>query len=155
MPAGGQRSSARTPKDRTPFRGAAGPGPPGRSGDAWRATCRWLTGAAVSGGGDPDTSGSATLVVDRAAKTLCYSLSWSSVDGTVTAAHVHQAPAEQVGPHVVDLFNGASLPGTGSASGCVAVTAAQIATLVRSPSQFYVNLHSTSYPSEALRGQPG
>lgn len=114
-----------------------------------------LTGSEVSTGGDLQATGSASLVVDKPAKQLCYTISWSNVTGSVTAAHLHSASAGQVGPHFLDLFNTASYPGTGSVTGCVAATQSQLSALVKTPSNYYVNLHSTAYPSGALRGQLG
>lgn len=114
-----------------------------------------LTGAAVPTGGDPDGTGTARLFLDSVAGRACYVLSWDSVDGTVDAAHIHNAPAGQVGPHAVDLFNSASHPGTGAAKGCRAASPSQLSSILAAPAQYYVNLHSTSFPLGALRGQLG
>ncbi len=114
-----------------------------------------LNGAEVPTGGDRDATGFATLVIDKSAKSLCFNLNWSAVDGTVTATHVHVAPVGQVGPGFVALFGGMTFGGTDSATGCVPVTSSQISALTKTPSNYYVNLHSTTYPDGAIRGQLG
>lgn len=112
-----------------------------------------LTGGAVPSGGDPDATGTARLFLDTVTNQVCYHLTWADVDGTVDALHLHNAPAGQTGPHFVDLFNSAALSGTGSARHCVFSTAPQIAAILATPADYYVNLHSTDFPAGALRAQ--
>ena len=109
------------------------------------------------GPGDPNATGFATLRLNQGRMRVCYTVNWANVDGTVFAAHIHRAPAGSPGPVVVDLFVGATHPGTGSASGCTQNVSAELIKEIRkNPSAFYVNVHSTpNFPGGAVRGQLG
>lgn len=130
--------------------GAAGAGDGGRPLSATP-----LTGAQESPGpGDPDASGTADVVLNQGARTVCFELTWADVDGTVTDSHIHRAPAGVAGPVVVPLFVSRSFAGTDAASGCTEnVSAALIKEIRKSPSGFYVNVHSSVFPAGAIRGQ--
>jgi hypothetical protein len=114
-----------------------------------------LTGAAEAPGpGDPNGTGTASIQLNQGQGTVCFSLSWQDVDGTVFAGHIHVAPAGSPGPIVVPLFSG-SFAGTDSVSGCVEnVDPALIKAIRQDPAAYYVNIHSTpDFPAGALRGQ--
>lgn len=114
-----------------------------------------MTGAEEAPGpGDPDASGTAHFTLNQGEGVICFDLSWADVDGTVTAAHIHEAPAGDPGPVVVPLFSG-SFSGTDSASDCVDVDSALVKAIRKDPSAYYVNVHSTSFPPGAVRGQLG
>jgi hypothetical protein len=114
-----------------------------------------LTGAQeVPGPGDPDASATATISLNEGQGTVCFSLSWQGIDGTVVAAHIHAAPVGVAGPVVVPLFVGASFAGTDSASGCVENVDQDLIKAIRqNPELYYVNIHSTVFPAGAVRGQ--
>ena len=108
------------------------------------------------GPGDPDATGTATILLRPGHRLVCFELSWSNVgDGedTVTAAHIHQAPAGEPGPVRVALFTGESFEENDSASGCVTASSRQIASIIANPERYYVNVHSEDYPGGAIRGQ--
>jgi hypothetical protein len=97
--------------------------------------------------GDPDGSGTATLFINPGQKRVCYEITLNNVEG-VTAAHIHEAPAGRNGPVVIGLFmNGGPL------TGCADATSRQLAEIISKPSDYYVNVHSTSKPAGAVRGQ--
>jgi CHRD domain len=129
--------------------GAAGAGDGGRSLSATP-----LTGAQeVPGPGDPDASGTADIVLNQGKRTVCFTVTWANIDGTVTASHIHRGAAGVAGDIVVGLFSG-SFSGTDAASGCVEnVAAALIKEIRQRPSAFYVNVHSDVFPAGAIRGQ--
>ena len=104
--------------------------------------------------GDPDATGFARLRLNSGQRTVCFNVSWADVDGTVTASHIHEAPAGAAGPVVVLLFQG-EYAGTDSESACVSSTRAQIKEIRENPTDYYVNVHSTSFPGGAIRGQLG
>ena len=116
-----------------------------------------LTGAAEAPGpGDADATGQAEITLNQGKGEVCFQLSWANVDGTVFAAHIHEAPAGSPGPIVVPLFTGASFPGTASDSGCVGADAELIKAIRKDPSAYYVNVHSSpNFPGGAIRGQLG
>ena len=114
-----------------------------------------LTGAEEAPGpGDPDASGVAKLRLNSGKRTICFNVSWTDVDGTVTASHIHEAPAGEPGDVVVLLFEG-DHAGTDSESGCVTASRALIKDIRSNPSDYYVNVHSTDFPGGAVRGQLG
>jgi hypothetical protein len=116
-----------------------------------------LTGAAeVPGPGDADASGVVSISLNQGLGEVCFTLSWQNIDGTVVAAHIHEAPAGVAGPVVVPLFTGAAFAGTDSASGCISgVDEALIKDIRQNPEDYYVNVHSTVFPAGGIRGQLG
>jgi CHRD domain len=132
---------------------------PGAAGaaDGGRPFATDLTGAAeVPGPGDPDATGDAALTLNQGMSTVCFDLSWADIDGTVFAAHIHEAPAGEPGPIVVPLFEG-SFAGTDAVSDCVEdVDAALIKAIRQDPTEYYVNVHSMpGFEAGAVRGQLG
>jgi CHRD domain len=114
-----------------------------------------MTGAEEPGGGDADATGVARFRLNAGQKTVCFDLSWADIDGTVFAAHIHEAPPGEAGPAVVPLYEG-EYAGTDSESACVTSTRALIKDIRATPSDYYVNVHSTpDFPAGAIRGQLG
>ena len=114
--------------------------------DGGRPLNATLTGSAERPGpGDPDGSGQASIKVNAGQARVCYEVSVSQI-GTPTAAHIHLGSADVAGP-VVATFN----PPTGS--GCVDVTKELAQAIIKSPSDYYVNVHNVEFPSGAVRGQ--
>ncbi|MGH3872944.1 MAG: CHRD domain-containing protein [Pseudonocardiaceae bacterium] len=118
----------------------------------------------VPDGGDRGGRGFARLVFDEDRERACYFIGWRGLEGDVTAAHLHFAPRDETGPHAVDFFNGERFDGDRDGTyGCVRVrddrdprgmTAREkIRDIIDNPEDFYVNVHTTSYPDGALRGQ--
>jgi CHRD domain len=113
-----------------------------------------LTGSEIPEGGDPDGQGSATLDLKPQEQTACYTINWSRLRGDVTALHLHAAARGNEGPHAIDFFNDQHFPGEQSnASGCVPATRDKINAVISHPVDYYLNVHSTTYPKGALRGQ--
>jgi hypothetical protein len=116
-----------------------------------------LTGAEEAPApGDPNATGQADLRLNQGQNRVCFDLSWSDVDGTVFAAHIHVGPPGVAGPIVVGLFEG-SFTGTDSVSSCVEdVDAGLIKDIRQNPADYYVNVHSTpGFEGGAVRGQLG
>lgn len=101
--------------------------------------------------GDPDAVARMILIVIPARDTVCYLTKWTGIDGTVTAAHIHEAPVGVAGPVVVTLFTG-TFGSSDRTRGCVSANGLA-AEIVANPSAYYVNIHSTVYPAGAVRGQ--
>ena len=97
--------------------------------------------------GDPDGTGTATLFINPGQKRVCYDITLTDVE-SVTMAHIHNAPAGQNGGIYIGLFMG-----DGPLEGCVAATSRQLAQIIAKPAGYYVNVHSTSRPAGAVRGQ--
>jgi hypothetical protein len=105
-----------------------------------------LTGAQEVPPADPDATGTAIIVVVPAIDMVCWHLDWDDIDGAVTAAHIH-------GEAAVGFNAGVRVPlsVTGRAQGCVTDSDADLIAL--NPSNWYVNIHSETYPGGAIRGQ--
>ncbi len=124
--------------------------------DGGRPLTTTLTGAAeVPGPGDPDASGVASLRLNPGQGVICHEISWENVDGEVFAGHIHVGSAVEAGPVVVTLFTG-TFAGTDSASACVSADRELILAILKSPENYYVNVHSRpNFPGGAVRGQLG
>jgi hypothetical protein len=101
--------------------------------------------------GGPGT-GTATITIDRNARTVCYAITTQNVALPLLAAHIHEAPAGQTGPVVVPLFT--SPVNSAAASGCVTdVDKNLLKDILRNPEEYYVNVHNATFPNGAVRGQ--
>ena len=120
-----------------------------------RSFATTLTGAAeVPGPGDADASGTAFITLNQGQGEVCFDLSWTGIDGTVTAAHIHIGSATEAGDVVVPLFTDAALSGTDTASDCVSGVSKELIKAIRqNPENYYVNIHSSVFPAGAIRGQ--
>ena len=108
-----------------------------------------LTGAAeVPGPGDPDGTGTATLTVNPGLGQICYELTVSGI-APATAAHIHVGPVGVAGPVVVAL----EPPTDGTSSACAEVDRELALAILKSPSDYYVNVHNAEFPAGALRCQ--
>ena len=101
--------------------------------------------------GNPDGSGSATIVVDPTEGTLCWELSAEGI-GAVLQSHIHVGAEGESGdvvvPFDVDGFEDTS-------EGCIEPMedAAALQAIVDDPAGYYVNLHTEDFPGGAIRGQ--
>jgi hypothetical protein len=111
-----------------------------------------LSGAnEVPGPGDPDATGAAKVAANIGQRRICFDLSIANVTD-VTAAHIHKGAVGVAGPVVVPLT---PLPAVGeTAHGCVnGLDKALVKDILKHPSDYYVNVHSSDYPAGAARGQ--
>ncbi|PZS40370.1 MAG: hypothetical protein DLM62_03220 [Pseudonocardiales bacterium] len=122
-----------------------------------------LTGHEVPGEGDHNGQGYARLDLNPEHETACFVITWRRIDGAVTALHLHAAHHGGQGPRWIDFFNDKHLAGAGNTvSGCVHVDGShgmsprdKIQAVIKDPSGFYLNVHSTEFPDGAIRGQLG
>jgi hypothetical protein len=105
---------------------------------------------------DPATKaarGSAVFhITDATAGTVAYKLVAKGLPGDLTAAHIHQAPAGTPGSIVQPLDLN-----TGAKSGVIGrgtfTNPNLVAALESSPSDYYVNVHTSVCQSGVIRGQ--
>jgi hypothetical protein len=101
--------------------------------------------------GDEDGSGSATIVLDPAEGTACWTLEVADIE-PVTQSHIHVGAEGESGDIVVNL----DVDGfEGSSEGCgePMEDAAILQEIVDNPAGFYVNVHTEDFPAGAIRGQ--
>ncbi|MCA1694792.1 MAG: CHRD domain-containing protein [Actinobacteria bacterium] len=114
----------------------------------------YLRGSDLRDGGDPKGWGMARLDLNPEKETVCYDLTWTSLDGVVTAFHLHAAPRRSDGAHWIDFFNDRKLDGKRNAtSGCVHSPRGKILDVINGPSNYYLNVHTTAHKEGAIRGQ--
>jgi len=110
-----------------------------------------LTGAAeVPGPGDVDGKGKAILELDPANDRLCVKLRVEGIDAA-TMAHVHVGVVGSAGDAVVKL----DPPTKGSSTSCKQIPPEVTAGLLKTPANYYVNVHNDAFPNGAIRGQLG
>ena len=125
------------------------------STNATRVYLVLMTGAQEAPGpGDPDASGEAILIVNPNNDTVCFLMRWRDINGTVSAAHIHNGAAGSPAGVVVPLFTG-PLDGTDMIRGCVPDNGWSDE-INENPPGFYVNVHSLpDFAGGAIRGQLG
>jgi len=101
------------------------------------------------GAGDPDGFGSASFTFDG--DRVCFGITVANLDAPVMA-HIHRGGRSVNGPVVVPLTQPAT-GDPGASSGCVAIDVALAAEIQANPRGFYANVHTTAFPSGAVRGQ--
>jgi CHRD domain len=97
---------------------------------------------------DLDGSGSFSATVNPGLGKLCYKLTVSNI-ATPLAAHIHEAVAGVNGPVLITL----ATPTSGSSEACVEVSREQALEFIKTPSDYYVNVHNADFPGGAVRGQ--
>jgi hypothetical protein len=130
---------------------------PTRGGRRVDATLTPVAGTGVTGGG------SFTVRAVPGRETVCWTLTISNLApsaGPVTMAHIHgPRPSTAIfigltlSPTQLASLN-ASLSSTGRAtvSGCETADRAKVRQLLRNLDDFYVNVHTTTFPNGALEG---
>lgn len=112
------------------------PGTQGTQGVKLTANLQPVTGASGSG--------TATVTIRLGAGSLCHTLTVTGLTN-VTAAHIHRG---STGAIVVPL----TTPTTGSSSGCGTVAKPLLQEILSSPGDFYVNVHTSTYPGGQVQG---
>jgi hypothetical protein len=97
--------------------------------------------------GSPKASGTATIVLNSKTGKVCWTFKVKGLD-TVTAAHIHKAPKGKSGNVVIPFFAGKP-----KAAGCVSASKSLVAAIDKTPTAYYVNIHTVKYPAGAIRGQ--
>ena len=110
-----------------------------------------LSGAAeVPTAGDPDGTGTATVNLDVTKREVCYEVAVQKIDRPV-GMHIHEGERGKNGDIVVPLNTPTASDTT--TKGCTNVDATLIGRITATPGNFYVNVHTQTYPQGALRGQ--
>lgn len=100
--------------------------------------------------GDPDGSGTASVVIDPAAGTACYKITVENI-AAATASHIHAGAAGTAGSVVVPLDTDGF---EGSTEDCAeGQDAAALQAIIDDPGSYYVNVHTADFGGGAVRGQ--
>lgn len=94
--------------------------------------------------GDPDGRGLAGIVIVPSRDLVCWAISWRNLD-TVTLAHIH-GPADKAHAAGILVDFTASIR-----AGCVVDSDADA--IAANPEMYYVNVHTSTFPAGAIRGQ--
>ena len=110
-----------------------------------------LSGSAeVPTPGDPDGTGTATFNLDVSKTEVCYDVRVQRIDRP-TGMHIHEAEVGKAGGIVVPLTTPTGTDTT--TTGCANIDATLLGRMAARPGDFYVNVHTDTYPQGALRGQ--
>jgi len=112
--------------------------------------------AALFGGNETPPNSSpgygAAAITFHGTSRICFAIVVDRI-GVPNGAHIHSGRAGIAGPIVVPL-TAPSGGNPGASSGCVNLTDTTLAAKIRnSPSDFYVNVHTGTFPSGEIRGQ--
>jgi hypothetical protein len=99
--------------------------------------------------GDLNGLGGFTAVIDKGR--LCFGITVRGLDAPV-AAHIHRGGPKVMGPVVLPLTQ-PTAGDPGASSACVDVQESLASALLKTPSRFYVNVHTGPFPNGAIRGQ--
>jgi hypothetical protein len=110
-------------------------------------------------GADPEGTGTAVIRVNPGTQEVCYTINVSGI-GTPTepaaglgAAHIHDVAT---GGIFVDLETNWTATATGfMTSGCTTADREDLIALLLDPSAYYVNIHTTEFPTGAIQGSLG
>ena len=108
-----------------------------------------MTGAAETPPGAPNGTANALVTLSSKLAKVCWTFKSLSGVSSPTYAHIHVGVAGKSGNIVLPLSTGSTL----KTKGCVPASATLISQIAANPHGYYVNIHSTPYPSGAVRAQ--
>ena len=118
--------------------------------DATRLTATLSGITEVPTAGDPDATGTATVNLDVTKREVCYEVEVQGIDPPV-GMHIHEGESGKSGEVVVSLTTPTASDTI--TTGCTPVDAELMGRMTANPGNFYVNIHTESYPQGAVRGQ--
>jgi hypothetical protein len=98
-----------------------------------------------------DLTGTALVTINLGQSRLCWDLDYTTTQ-TVTAAHIHHAPAGSAAGVIFGFFNPPTSNGIVN-SGCRSGDPVLLRDIATHPEDYYVNVHTTTFPGGAGRGQ--
>jgi CHRD domain len=106
-----------------------------------------MTAAQEKPKGEGGAKGMATIKLDAAKGSVCWSFTSLVKVKAPTVSHIHKGRKGVEGPVYIPLG------GKYKAKGCTKASKAQINAVIKNPSGFYVNIHNKEYPAGTVRGQ--
>ena len=115
-------------------------------------------GAVLTGSQEvpPNTNpgfGNATVAFDETHQNVTVTITVANLGAPINNFHIHEAPAGVNGPVVVNLIGLGGTFVNGTMTGTFAVAPDVAQRMLTTPSNFYVNVHTTTLPGGAVRGQ--
>ncbi|MBC7903499.1 MAG: CHRD domain-containing protein [Gemmatimonadaceae bacterium] len=86
-------------------------------------------------------------------RTLYYKITWNSLSGAPTAAHIHGAAKRGVNAGVIQTFSGFPAAAAGTFSGSVFFDGVALKETDLFAGELYVNVHTALNPGGEIRGQ--
>ena len=112
-----------------------------------------MTGAQETPPVTTTATGTIEANYNRLTKTLSYSLSFSGLADSATAAHIHGLGEAGVLASPVQTFSNFPRRKAGSYSGALLVDGVKIKEEDLLASRYYINIHSKTFPNGEIRGQ--
>jgi hypothetical protein len=106
-------------------------------------------------------TGTTALRLNHGQGSVCYDMTVSNLTTPPSMAHIHKAPAGTNGGIVVHLFGSGGAPAPTTTSFTITnfcqtgVDQALVKDIIQNPDQYYVNVHTQTFPGGEIRGQLG
>lgn len=100
-------------------------------------------------GADTGASGFFSYTIDG--NELCYTLTARNLSAPAIAAHIHIAPRKVAGPILIPLMVGSGTDWTVQA--CTTADTELLENIAANPDDYYVNVHTPTFPGGEIRGQ--
>ena len=104
-------------------------------------------------------TGTTAVRLNHGQGSVCYDMSVSNLTTAPSMAHIHKAPAGTNGSIVIHLFGTGGAPAPTTTSFTITnfcqtgISQALIKDIVQNPDQYYVNVHTQTFPGGEIRGQ--
>jgi hypothetical protein len=122
-------------------------GAPAAAQDSALLAANLLGQEVPNGAGDDAATANFNGEVDLKRNSVCYYLDMDGLDGA-TAVHIHQKDQAAADPPTLVL----QVPGPDGDEVCVNGDNALLSAIVKTPGDYYIDIHSTSHPDGAVRG---
>lgn len=99
--------------------------------------------------------GNATVAFDATRQNITVTITVANLGAAINNFHIHEAPAGSNGPVVVNLIGLGGTFTNGTMTGTFPIAPDVAFRMLTTPSNFYVNVHTTALPGGAVRGQLG
>jgi hypothetical protein len=106
-----------------------------------------LKGPNESPAAPASNKGEVELTLNAKSGRVCWEFKLAHIDGKPSQAHIHKGKRGVSGNVVVPLG------GTYKRQGCTTASKALVASILKAPAGFYVNVHNAKHPLGAMRGQ--
>lgn len=98
-----------------------------------------------------DTGASGFFSYTISGDQFCYTLTARHLSAPAVAAHIHVAPRETAGPIVIPLTVGSGTDWT--VQTCTTADPGLLQAIAAQPRDYYVNVHTSTFPGGEIRGQ--